>query len=108
MIKVLDDGEWLLELCPKAYCSDAVMRTAYKFTDRCYIRVHPVACGGVDILQVYFKPKEVETGDDCIRSIVDDFCNELIDEQIRVTSERDFGNIRDLLVKQAFYPISKG
>ena len=35
------------------------------------------------------------------------FCNELIDQQIRYDTEQKFGKIRDMIVEEAFKPITK-
>ena len=35
------------------------------------------------------------------------FCNELIDQQVRYNTNQQFGHIRDLIVEEAFKPVSK-
>lgn len=81
------------------YESDAVLKTAHRFSEQCYIRV-----GERDNqITVCFKPKD-QSGTLPGR-IVDDFYNELIDEQVRVVVNRECGAIRDQIVKKAFSPI---
>ena len=36
-----------------------------------------------------------------------EFCNELIDQQVRYNTNLQFGHIRDLIVKEAFKPVNK-
>ena len=96
-IKHIDNGKLLLELNNKIYSVDAITHTSYKFTDKCYIRIESVA---EDILGVYFTAK-TEDGNN-LEEIINNFCNELIDQQVRINVEKEFGNIRDLIVKKAF------
>lgn len=35
------------------------------------------------------------------------FCNELIDQQIRYNTNVQFGHIRDMIVQEAFKPVTK-
>ena len=35
------------------------------------------------------------------------FCNELIDQQLRHNVNEQFGHIRDMIVEEAFRPVSK-
>lgn len=35
------------------------------------------------------------------------FCNELIDQQIRYNTNAQFGHIRDMIVQEAFKPVTK-
>ena len=39
--------------------------------------------------------------------IAKNFCNELIDQQVRINVEKEFGNIRDAIVKKAFSSIDR-
>jgi len=34
------------------------------------------------------------------------FCNEVLDQQVRLDLEARYGNIRELIVRQAFSPVS--
>ena len=34
------------------------------------------------------------------------FCNELIDQQIRYNTNAQFGHIRDMIVQEAFKPVT--
>ena len=38
--------------------------------------------------------------------VLKQFCNELIDQQIRYNTNVQFGHIRDMIVKEAFRPVT--
>ena len=52
---------------------------------------------------VIFESKENNIVD---ASIVKQFCNELIDQQLRYDTNAQFGHIRDLIVEEAFKPVN--
>ena len=39
--------------------------------------------------------------------IAKQFCNDLIDQQVRYNTSLQFGHIRDLIVEEAFRPVNK-
>ena len=82
------------------YAKESVTSACYKFTDRFYI--HQQTDGGNVI--VVFESKDDNAVSDCI---VKQFCNELIDQQVRYNTNQQFGHIRDLIVEEAFKPVSK-
>lgn len=102
IIKKSNDGQFLLEISRKIYDINAILKAAYKFTDTCYVHVDSISEG---ILGVYFKARDRK--DASLENIVNDFCNELIDQQIRVNLEKEYSSIRDQIVKKAFSPIDK-
>jgi len=98
----VEDGRLLVELSKEMYEKQAVFASAYKFTDRCVVLVEPVGEGSVG---VYFKSKS-ELDDSELMKIAELFCNEVLDQQLRLDIEKKYGNIRDLIVEHAFSPIS--
>jgi len=101
IIKKIESGLLLLEIKKNLYEYDAIMQATYRFTDKCYIRLDDISH---EIIGVYFKTKD--GNDESLEHIAEDFCNELIDQQVRVIAERKYNNIRDEVVKKAFSPIS--
>jgi His-Xaa-Ser system protein HxsD len=87
-----------LEIDTSIYAAAAVLRACYKFTDRCYFFVSrcPEAHGQ---LAVHISAKE---GSANLNRLVGDFCNELLDQQIRESLAREAGAIREIIVSQAF------
>lgn len=81
------------------YAKEALVGTCYKFTDRFY--VHQKTSG--NNIEVIFESKDGNAVSDVV---VKQFCNELIDQQIRYNTNQQFGHIRDLIVEEAFKPVS--
>jgi len=82
------------------YAKESLVAACYKFTDRCY--VHQQTSGN-NIIVVF----EAKDGNAISEVIVKQFCNELIDQQVRFNTNQQFGHIRDLIVEEAFKPVSK-
>lgn len=82
------------------YAKESLVAACYKFTDRFYIHQQTDAGNVV----VVFESKD---GNDLTETIVKQFCNELIDQQVRFNTNLQFGHIRDLIVEEAFKPVSK-
>lgn len=82
------------------YAKESITATCYKFTERFYIHQHMEE--GTVIIVFESKNNSVVS-----EEIVKQFCNELIDQQIRYNTNQQFGHIRDLIVEEAFKPVSK-
>ena len=82
------------------YAKESLAAASYKFTDRFY--VHQQTDGG-NIVVVF----ESKDGNMVTEVIVKQFCNELIDQQVRFNTNQQFGHIRDLIVEEAFRPVNK-
>jgi His-Xaa-Ser system protein HxsD len=78
------------------YSLDALLKTCYMFTDRAYLYLCRERAGHVC---VYIGPKTSTTK---LGDLAGEFCNELIDYQVRSLVSRESGKIRELLVAQAF------
>ena len=95
------DGEkFLLKLSKQFYEKAAVIAAAYKFTHKCTILIEPLEEGYVG---VFFQPKNNESAD-TIPDLVNEFCNEVLDQQVRLDLEKRYGNLRDIIVRHAFLP----
>jgi len=100
VLKQIDENEFLLELSNGVYEKEIILATISKFTNKCYIYLDETA-GENFILQ--FKPKENKKED--LKLLIEDFCNELIDQQLRVDPEKEYGKSQNIIVKKAFSPI---
>lgn len=92
-------GESLLalEVDLSLYSRQAVLRSCYKFTGRCYVfMAHPEEPGW---LAVTFMAKTPESAP---RDLVGEFYNELLDQQIREALETEMRPVREMIVAQAF------
>jgi len=100
IIRKIDNETVVLELNKDIYKPEAIRATSYKFTDRCYIKIDEPENGRI---QVYFNHKQ--SHDIPIEQLAKEFCNELIDQQVRLDIEQRFSDIRDAIVKKAFSSI---
>lgn len=101
IISEIDSSEILLKLSKQFYERSAVLNAAHKFTNKCFIRIEPLEEGFVGI---WFKAKEGQNPQ-MLQNILDDFCNEVLDQQVRLDLEKRYGGLRDIIVKHAFLPI---
>lgn len=82
------------------YAKEALVAACYKFTDRFFVHQQTE----MDAVKVVFESKDGNVVSD---DVVKQFCNELIDQQVRYNTNQQFGHIRDLIVEEAFKPVSK-
>lgn len=83
------------------YTRDALLRTAYWFTDRCYIFISRL---GENLFRVQFKAKApaAEVAAVALEEIAGEFLNALLDHQVRQDIESETGRVRELLLAKAF------
>ena len=98
LIQKLEDGRLLLQVEKAIYHHDAILSAAYKYTGDCYINVTSI---NSDYYGVYFTPRQSNVG---LISQINDFCNELIDQQIRHNLDNSNRSIKELIIKKAFFP----
>ena len=82
------------------YAKESLVAACYKFTDRFFIHQQT---SGSNVIVIF----EAKDGNDISEVIVKQFCNELIDQQVRFNTNQQFGHIRDLIVEEAFKPMNK-
>ena len=97
----LDAGKLRVTLSKEIYEREAVMAAAYKFTDLCTLLIRPSGEREVDVV---FETKAEETIQD-LEIVAAKFCNDVLDQQIRLDLDKRYGKIRELIVKHAFSPI---
>jgi len=100
IIKVIEKNKLLLTISNDLYESDAILNATYKYTDKCYIHIEPIE----KQTEIYFQSKIENIN---LEVIALEFGNELIDQQVRLNTGREFKTIREQLVKKAFSSISK-
>lgn len=89
-----------VDLCKEIYHRDAVLKASYLYTDKFYVKVSPL---GEYHVRVTFEAKENETADCSIAA--KNFCNDVLDQQIREDLVKSNGKIRDIIYKHAFSPL---
>lgn len=85
------------------YAKEVITAAIYKFSHLFYIHQQTDTCNQT-IVNVCFESKE---NSKVTEDIPKQFCNELIDQQIRYNTNAKFGHIRDMIAQEAFKPITK-
>ena len=81
------------------YSQVAIFKTAYWFTDRHYVFL---ARGNEpEFITIEIRAKQVISDDD-LEDACRDFCNRLIDQQVRQDVIQETGGIREMLLRKAF------
>ena len=96
----LDEARFKVDVDVTLYAKEAITATLYKYTEKYYI--HQQAKD--NFIEIIFenKAENIVTAE-----IAKQFCNDLIDQQVRYNTEQQFGYIRDLIVEEAFKPVNK-
>lgn len=101
ILSQIEEGKLVIRLSKEIYEKDAIMAAAYKLTEDCTILVKPI---GEDAFGVVFESKGEQKQSE-LETIAKNFCNEVLDQQIRLNLEKSSGTIRELIVRHAFFPI---
>lgn len=96
----LDKNKFQVIVDMAIYAKGSLVAACYKFTDRFYIHQQT---SGKNVIAIF----EAKDGNEISDVIVKQFCNELIDQQVRFNTNQQFGHIRDLIVEEAFKPVNK-
>lgn len=82
------------------YTKESLVVACYKFTDHFYVHQQT---DGQNVIVVFESKDENIVSEEHVKQ----FCNELIDQQVRYNMNKQFGHIRDLIVEEAFKPVIK-
>ena len=86
---------------PKSiYEAEAIRQTMYKFSGE----YHIIAKDNGESFDIIFESKSDKP---VAETNIKDICNDFIDQQVRIDTEKQFGHIRDLIVEEAFKPVNK-
>lgn len=99
-VSELDDNKFKVIVDMNLYAKESVVAACYKYTDRFY--VHQLTSNNK--IEVVLESKESNTVSEIV---IKQFCNELIDQQVRFNTNLQFGHIRNLIVEEAFKPVSR-
>lgn len=96
----LDENRFRVDVDATLYAKEAIVATLYKYTEKYYIHQQTKD----NFIEIIFenKAENIVTAE-----IAKQFCNDLIDQQVRYNTEQQFGYIRDLIVEEAFKPVNK-
>src|SRR5262249_39776784 len=83
------------------YSKTALFKTAYWHTERFYVFLSRVE-GAPSSIQIEIRPKSTMNNEELV-AVCREFANNLIDQQTRQDVIVETGNIRDTLIKKAFF-----
>ena len=98
----VENHRFQLSIDKNLYSNEAITATLYKYSHLFYIH-QEINCDNSHIIRVIFESKD---GNNIDSKIPKEFCNELLDQQIRYNTNIQFGHIRDLIVEEAFKPVN--
>lgn len=96
-----DKGGFEVIIDLNLYCEKAITATIYRYTDNFYVYQTTIPNDSKQV-NVTFESKSLNLDE----NIVKQFCNDLIDQQLREITQAKFGHIRDLIVEEAFRPVN--
>lgn len=96
----LESNKFQVSVDLNLYAKETITAACYKFSHLFYIHQ---SVNSENAVMVIFESKDNNTVD---ANIVKQFCNELIDQQLRYNTNLQFGHIRDLIVEEAFKPVN--
>jgi len=95
------DQDLVITLDKAFYEKAAIFQAAYKFTGRCRVDIRP---RDNNTVVVTLSIEGAQHGDR--ENLLTDFCNEVIDQQLRLDLEKRYGRLREIIYEHAFSPIS--
>lgn len=95
-----ENGIAVITVPKSLYEAEALLQTAYKYSGSFYIIFQESG----DLFDITLESKDGHTISD---ETVKEICNDFIDQQIRINTEKQFGHIRDIIVEEAFKPVNK-
>lgn len=98
-ITFIDENKAAVSLVKSLYSAEAIHASAYKFSGDYFVHLSEHE----DYYEILFERKNGAAIDDIM---IKEICNDFVDQQIRIETERQFGYIRDLIVEEAFKPVS--
>jgi His-Xaa-Ser system protein HxsD len=93
-----------IQLNPRIYSREAILRACYWFTDIAYIRI-PESAEDRLIVRVEMKqtaPTVANPKPTSVRKFIGDFCNSLLDFELRRQVESETASVRQLILAKAF------
>ncbi|WP_270517127.1 MULTISPECIES: His-Xaa-Ser system protein HxsD [Bacteroidales] len=84
------------------YKTEVITVVIYKFSHLFYIH-QQTDTNNSNLINIIFESKDHNL---ITEDIPKQFCNELIDQQVRFNTNAQFGHIRDMIVNEAFKPIT--
>lgn len=102
-LHTIDGNKFLLNVDLRLYAKESIVASAYKYSAKYHI-IQELDKDNPNIVNVVFESK---AGSQIGENDVKEFCTDLLDQQLRCNTEKQFGHIRDLIVEEAFKPVNK-
>lgn len=99
-IVAIDKHTFQVKVYLGIYSKEAIVATCYKYSGKYF--VHQELNNDSIVVTLQSKDEQLVS-----EETAKQFCNELIDQQIRYNTNLQFGHIRDLIVEEAFKPVNK-
>ena len=97
----IENSKFQVNVDMSLYAKEAVTSAIYQYTNNFYIHQQTK---DNNLIEVTFESKASQL---VTEEVVKQFCNDLIDQQVRYNTEKQFGHIRNLIVEEAFKPVNK-
>ena len=97
-----DKGGFQVTIDLNLYSKKTITATTYKYTDKFFVYQNTMPSSDKQVC-VIFESKDGSLDE----NVVKQFCNDLIDQQLREFTTEKYGHIRDLIVEEAFKPVSR-
>lgn len=97
---MVDGGTQVMNFDAAVYGLNAIRKAAYKFGDRLYVLIEQHDC----VTEVRLIPREER---ECSREFVGEFCNEVLDQELRERVTAEIADLRSLLFARASSNLSR-
>ena len=87
-----------LEIDDKVFPLAVILKTAYWFTERCYLQIRQNPADGHFFVTFRSKYKK----EDLDENVPGEFCNALVDQSVRLKVQEETQEIQTIIVKRAF------
>lgn len=95
------NGYYSLLLSKKLYSKEAILNSCYVYSKIAYFKLELADEEHVAVIIRFKNNISSET----VASFMDEFCNEVVDQQIRLDLEIRTSEIRNMIYEKAFLPI---
>lgn len=98
-----DSGPFLaIRVTRDLYPTEVAIRACYDFLDRAHLLLTSAECDRPNEYRILIRARDGSLGTERLASMALDLCNALIDHQLRRQVDEQTGDIRKLIVAQAF------
>ena len=96
-VECVEANTYMICVDTKLYEKDALLNTVYKYSQKAYFKLEDNG-KGISVYVVFKETMDV----DGAKKIVNDFYNELADQQLRLSLDNRTGYIKKLIYEKAF------